>query len=198
MTETEKKKAATKFAADWKDRGNEKSDTQTFWMSLLRDVYGLDGIAENVEFEKRVKLEHTKFIDVYVKPTRVLVEQKDITKDLDAAIQQSDKTWLRPIEQLQRYAMALPLSEHPRWSVTCNFREFRIYDMEHPLNAPEVLKLEDLPEQYNRMNFLVDTGDENIKQEIAVSLKVVNLSAHCMMLFSQNIRIRTTRKRCAV
>ena len=32
MTETEKKKAATKFAADWKDRGNEKSDTQTFWM----------------------------------------------------------------------------------------------------------------------------------------------------------------------
>lgn len=86
MTETEKKKAATKFAADWKDRGNEKSDTQTFWMSLLRDVYGLDGIAENVEFEKRVKLEHTKFIDVYVKPTRVLVEQKDITKDLDAAI----------------------------------------------------------------------------------------------------------------
>ena len=144
-------------------------------MSLLRDVYGLDGIAENVEFEKRVKLEHTKFIDVYVKPTRVLVEQKDITKDLDAAIQQSDKTWLRPIEQLQRYAMALPLSEHPRWSVTCNFREFRIYDMEHPLNAPEVLKLEDLPEQYNRMNFLVDTGDENIKQEIAVSLKAGEL-----------------------
>ena len=40
MTETEKKKAATKFAADWKDRGNEKSDTQTFWMSLLRDAYG--------------------------------------------------------------------------------------------------------------------------------------------------------------
>lgn len=175
MTETEKKKAATKFAADWKDRGNEKSDTQTFWMSLLRDVYGLDDIAENVEFEKRVKLEHTKFIDVYVKPTKVLVEQKDITKDLDAAIQQSDKTWLRPIEQLQRYAMALPLSEHPRWSVTCNFREFRIYDMEHPLNAPEVLKLEDLPEQYNRMNFLVDTGDENIKQEIAVSLKAGEL-----------------------
>lgn len=175
MTETEKKKAATKFAADWKDRGNEKSDTQTFWMSLLCDVYGLDGIAENVEFEKRVKLEHTKFIDVYVKPTRVLVEQKDITKDLDAAIQQSDKMWLRPIEQLQRYAMALPLSEHPRWSVTCNFREFRIYDMEHPLNAPEVLKLEDLPEQYNRMNFLVDTGDENIKQEMAVSLKAGEL-----------------------
>ena len=175
MTETEKKKAATKFAADWKDRGNEKSDTQTFWMSLLRDVYGLDDIAENVEFEKRVKLEHTKFIDVYVKPTKVLVEQKDITKDLDAAIQQSDKTWLRPIEQLQRYAMALPLSEHPRWSVTCNFREFRIYDMEHPLNAPEVLKLEDLPGQYNRMNFLVDTGDENIKQEMAVSLKAGEL-----------------------
>ena len=64
MTETEKKKAATKFSADWKDRGNGKSDTQTFWMSLLRNVYGLDDIAENVEFEKRVKLEHTKFIDV--------------------------------------------------------------------------------------------------------------------------------------
>ncbi len=30
MTETEKKKAATKFAADWKDRGNEKAIRRHF------------------------------------------------------------------------------------------------------------------------------------------------------------------------
>lgn len=38
MNVKEQKAAAKKFAELWKDRGDEKSDTQTFWNSLLRDV----------------------------------------------------------------------------------------------------------------------------------------------------------------
>ena len=34
MTEKEQKSAAKAFAAYWKDKGDEKSDTQSFWLSL--------------------------------------------------------------------------------------------------------------------------------------------------------------------
>lgn len=42
MTEKEQKAAAKAFAAFWKDKGYEKGESQAFWMSLLRDVYGVD------------------------------------------------------------------------------------------------------------------------------------------------------------
>ena len=41
MTEMEKRTAAKEFAADWKDRGDEKQETQAFWMTLLQTVYGV-------------------------------------------------------------------------------------------------------------------------------------------------------------
>ena len=41
MTDKEQRAAAEKFAADWKDKGYEKGQSQGFWLSLLRDVYGV-------------------------------------------------------------------------------------------------------------------------------------------------------------
>lgn len=35
MTDTEQRLAAKQFASDWKGRGDEKQETQTFWLSLL-------------------------------------------------------------------------------------------------------------------------------------------------------------------
>ena len=32
MTDAERRAAAKQFAADWKGRGDEKQETQTFWM----------------------------------------------------------------------------------------------------------------------------------------------------------------------
>ena len=40
MTEAERRLAAREFAADWKGRGDEKQETQAFWMALLQKVYG--------------------------------------------------------------------------------------------------------------------------------------------------------------
>ncbi len=42
MNEKEQKFAAKKFAEYWKDKGYEKGKSQAFWMSLLRDVYGVE------------------------------------------------------------------------------------------------------------------------------------------------------------
>ncbi len=86
-------------------------------------------------------------------------------------IKQSDGSLLNPFQQAQRYSAGLPYSQRPRWIVTCNFESFLVYDMEKPNCEPEEILLENLPKEYYRLQFLVDTGDENIRQEMEVSIK---------------------------
>ena len=43
--------------------------------------------------------------------------------------------------------------------------------MERPTGDPEVIRLCDLEKEYYRLQFLVDTGDTNIKKEMEVSLQ---------------------------
>ena len=62
IDEKAQKKAAKAFAERWKDRGYEKGDSQTFWIDLLTNVYGVENIAGFIEFENKVLLEHVSFI----------------------------------------------------------------------------------------------------------------------------------------
>ncbi|GHN28493.1 methylase [Lactobacillus delbrueckii] len=99
-----------------------------------------------------------------------MIEQKSSTKDLDKGIKQSDGSFLTPYQQAKRYSANLPYSQRPRWIVTSNFKEFRVYDMEHPNSEPQVIKLEDLGKEYYRLEFLVDKGNEHLEKEQRVSL----------------------------
>ncbi|MBQ9330062.1 MAG: class I SAM-dependent DNA methyltransferase, partial [Oscillibacter sp.] len=175
MEDDERRAAARQFAADWKGKGYEKGQSQSFWLMLLQKVYGITEPEKFITFEEQVYLDHTSFVDGHIRATHILVEQKSIDKDLNAAIKQSDGHYLTPFQQAKRYSAELPYSERPRWIVTCNFREFYIYDMEQPNGDPEIVKLENLEKEYYRLNFLVDTGDENIKKEMEVSLKAGDL-----------------------
>ena len=69
-------KAAKQFAEAWKGRGYEKGESQSFWLSLLRDVYDIEHPEQFVVFEEQVKLDHTSFIDAIIPSTHVLIEQK--------------------------------------------------------------------------------------------------------------------------
>lgn len=171
MTEREQKNAAKNFSDYWKDKGYEKGESQQFWLSLLRNVFGVDKPEQFIEFEEKVKLDNTSFIDGHIHSTHVLIEQKSIDKDLRKGIRQSDGSYLTPFQQAKRYSAELPYSERPRWIVTCNFREFLIYDMEKPTGEPESLLLKDLSKEYYRLKFLVDTGNEQIKREMELSVK---------------------------
>lgn len=175
MTEKDQKAAAKAFAAFWKDKGYEKGESQAFWMSLLRDVYGIEHPEQFISFEDQVKLDHTSFIDGYIDATHVMIEQKGLGKDLRKGIKQSDGSILSPFQQAKRYAAELPYSKRPRWIITCNFAEFLVYDMEKPNGEPEQILLKDLPKEYYRLQFLVDTGNENLKKEMEISLKAGNL-----------------------
>ncbi len=179
MTDVQQRAAAKHFAEYWKGKGYEKGESQKFWLSLLSDVFGVEYAAEYISFEDQVHLDHTSFIDGFIPATKVLIEQKSLGKSLTAPIQQSDGSLLSPLQQAQRYVHAL-LDEKgrqavPRWVVTCNFEEFRVCDLDHPQNEAQVIKLKDLPDEYYRLKFLVDTGDENLKQEMELSLKAGEL-----------------------
>ena len=171
MTDTQRRAAAKQFAADWQGKGYEKGHSQTFWLSLLQKVYGVEEPDKFITFEDQIMLDHTSFIDGFIPSTHVLIEQKSLGKELNRPIKQSDGSLLSPFQQAKRYAAELPYSQRPRWIVTCNFAEFYVYDMERPTGDPEVIKLCDLEKEYYRLQFLVDTGDTNIKKEMEVSLQ---------------------------
>ncbi|MBQ6380710.1 MAG: class I SAM-dependent DNA methyltransferase [Clostridia bacterium] len=167
----EMKKAAKEFAAYWKNKGYEKGESQKFWLELLGQVFGVENPSHFMQFEEQVKLDNTSFIDVMIPSTHVMIEQKSIDKDLRKGIKQSDGSFLTPFQQAVRYSAVLPYSQRPRWIVTCNFKEFLVYDMENPNGEPESILLENLPKEYYRLNFLVDTGNDFVKREEEISIK---------------------------
>lgn len=175
MTDMEQRAAAKAFVADWQGRGDEKQDTQSFWLALLQKVYGVAEPEKYIRFEVRVKIDNTDFIDGLIEKTHVLIEQKSYGINLRKGIKQSNGSMLTPYGQARRYAGSLPHNQNPRWIVVCNFEEFWIYDMNRPNDDPEILKLANLEKEYSRLNFLVDTGDENIKREIEISIQAGEL-----------------------
>lgn len=175
MTDAEQRAGAKQFVKDWTGRGYEKGESQTFWLALLRDIFGIAEPEKYISFEEQVKLDHTSFIDAYIPTTHVMIEQKSLGKDLRKGIRQSDGSILSPLQQAKRYAAELPYSQRPRYIVTCNFSSFLVYDMENPQGEPAEILLENLPDEYYRLSFLVQEENEHIQKEIEISVQAGNL-----------------------
>ena len=60
------------FVERWTGKGYEKGESQVFWIELLTDVLGIETPSEIISFEDQVKLDHTSFIDAYIKTTHVM------------------------------------------------------------------------------------------------------------------------------
>ncbi len=162
--------AAAEFAIRWKGRGYERGESQPFWIDLLSNVFGIETPTDGfIRFEEHHKVDESNYVDGRIPSTRVLIEQKSKDKDLRAPIRQSDGALLNPFQQARRYVVGLPVSEHPRWIVTCNFSEFLVYDMEQPNGEPEQILLENLSKEYYRLKFLVDAKNEHLRKEEIVS-----------------------------
>jgi len=58
MTNAEQRCAAARFAEEWKDIKGEKQHTQSFWLALLRDVFGMEKPEQHIEFEVPVGMEN--------------------------------------------------------------------------------------------------------------------------------------------
>lgn len=142
----------------------------------MNNVFDIQEPEKFIEFEDQVHIDkNTGFIDGYIPSTKVLIEQKSIDKDLRKGIRQSDGSLLNPFQQAKKYIAELPLSRHPKYVITCNFKSFLIYNMENPNGEPEEILLENLEKEYYRLQFLVETGNEHLKREMEISIQAGEL-----------------------
>ncbi|NMM99904.1 DNA methyltransferase [Bifidobacterium sp. DSM 109958] len=124
--------AAQRFIDDWAGHGDEKQETQRFWIDLLQRVMGRSDAVKNVLFEYRTV--GGGFIDALCPDARLLIEQKGRGVDLDKP-EVRQGTPVTPVQQALRYADALPFSLKPAVLCTCNFDTFRFYDLERDPRA---------------------------------------------------------------
>ena len=141
---------------------NEKSHTEIFWLTLIRKVFGIINAEEYIEFQKRVAIEHVKFIDAYIPSTGTVIEQKSPGKDLEAAFVQA-----------KNYHDWLPLSQRGRYIITCDFNELHVHDMEEPTAPPAVIPVSETTK--DNLSFLLTPGD-TVPIELKVSIEAGKLT----------------------
>ena len=61
------------FIERWKDKGDEKQHSQRFWFDLLESLFDVKNASQLVQFEERVELEHTSYIDIFIPKTKVII-----------------------------------------------------------------------------------------------------------------------------
>lgn len=165
---TETTRDAKSFIKKWTGRGRERQDDKTFWEDLLEDVFGVTPVRDAIEVQKPVQFNGTtKYIDVYIKPAGVVIEQKSLGVDLDKAEEQSDGALLTPMQQGKRYYDWLDKPQQGRYIIACNFEEFRIFDTYHKSACEKVIKLSELARRWRELRFLVHTEEETrIEREV--------------------------------
>lgn len=172
MTEAEQIQAATNFSNYWRNKGDEKSDCQRFWIDFIQDVLGIKNATQKIEFEKRVNVDgQIKFIDVYIPETRTLIEQKSVSKDLKQQYPQSGGWMATPYQQGRRYSQFLPVDESARWIIACNFKVFEIHDMNKPQEEPIVIELEEVRNKLPLFDFMFNKEVKELSHEMEISVK---------------------------
>ena len=169
---------AQAFAARWAGRGDEAQDGRSFWIDLFQNVLGVGDALARLQFEVPVHTRgaqgHAGFIDVLIPSASALVEQKGAGVSLDKP-ELRQGAMVTPAEQGARYAEGLPLSQQPRYVLTCNFQTIRVYDrnvISKCNGAPQLeLVLEDLPANVAALKFLVGAGSEPGAAQRAVSVE---------------------------
>ncbi|MBR1421090.1 MAG: restriction endonuclease subunit M [Selenomonadaceae bacterium] len=182
------------FISEWKNRGNEKSDSHQFWDAMFRTFWKILNPNELMKFEVPVQVGDSQcYIDVWIPKTRVIIEQKSRGRKLDKVEKQSDGSMLNPFGQAKRYDDHRKTSEKARWIITCNFDEFWIYNLE--ADRPELhvrkIKLEELPERFGELDFLVDEKQSEIKTAEYVSASAGSLVKDFYDLFRDSVSTMT-------
>ena len=81
MNIADQHKKAVDFIKHWQGRGDEKQETQKFWLDLMQNVLDVPNVISDTEFEYRTA--GGGYIDMLCPDSRFLVEQKSKNIDLD-------------------------------------------------------------------------------------------------------------------
>jgi hypothetical protein len=143
------------FTVQWKNAKRENADAKLFWARFY-ECYGIRPESSTI-YEKAVeKLDGARgFIDSFI-PGLLIVEHKSRGRSLDSAFVQAAD-----------YFMALPEGERPRYIVTSDFANFRLYDLKEDCQSD--CKLADLPKRAGWFSFLVESDAPKIVEESPVN-----------------------------
>lgn len=162
------------FVNRWKNKGNEKQDTHHFWEELAEILLGVEHGRDCFDWETKVPPralveeedgENPKFIDCYLKASRCVIEQKSYNISLDKPHARGKKKEpMNALQQAQWYYdnMDRPNEGKGRYTLSCNFQEFRIFDNNHGDKLPEPLRLEDLPRRWPYLRRVLLGGETTI------------------------------------
>lgn len=168
---TEKKRDIKAFVERWKSLPCiEEEHSRSFWIEFVQQVLDIPDATHVLEFERKVK---GRKIDVFYEDMGILIEQKSRGISLDEATVRSKKAGPEtPYQQAKWYADNLPRSASPRWIITCNFDEFRIYDLNREDYESYVsVSLEELPTQAHLFGFFSDKSNSRLVKEQELSVK---------------------------
>ncbi|MCL2804076.1 MAG: hypothetical protein FWD29_09045 [Micrococcales bacterium] len=167
------RRRAAGFVLDWKDSpGREKQDGQDFVRALLQ-VYGITNRRARL-FEhqaERLSTGNQGYIDALIPPSDdrpgMAVEMKSAGQDLAVAK-----------EQALDYLDSLTDEEMPQYILTCDFKWFRLFDME-VADTEDAFEfpLADFPKHVERLAFLAGygIGAPTAAEQEAASVKAARL-----------------------
>jgi len=152
---------AARFAEDWKGKGYEKGETQTFYDEFFQ-IFEVTR-KRVASFEEPVKLLGAKrgFIDLFWKGV-LLVEQKSSGRDLAKAKSQAFD-----------YFPGLKEAELPRFLLLSDFKSFELYDL---VEGDEYkFALADLPRYVETFGFILGVQKRVFFDQDPVNIKASEL-----------------------
>lgn len=158
------------FVNKWKNRGNEKQDTHPFWEGLVECLLGVKHGYDCFDWEQKVPKralveengENPKYLDCYLISSRCVIEQKSLNVSLDekhAIIEGKPKTALQQAQWYYDNMNRPDDGKKGRYTIACNFQEFRIFDNNHGDTLYETLRLEDLPRRWPYLRRVLMGGE---------------------------------------
>ena len=189
------KKSRKEFVKTWTGRGYEKGETSQFWLSLLSNVLGY-------EYNDTVLFEHPTstggYIDVWIRQSDVMIEQKKLGIDLDKP-EPRRGIMVTPLQQVIDYSASLPLQEQPKYLITCNFETFRVYDRtkfgDKELEGNQFeFSLSELVDHPEYLSFIVDPNNSRLRKEQEVSEQAGQLIGELYDMLRQQYMIQTPKK----
>lgn len=163
------KERAIKFSVDWADTSREEADAKPFLIDFF-DVFGISS-KRVATFEHRVKKldDSDGYIDLLWKGT-ILIEMKSRGKNLDKAFKQAID-----------YTYGLEEHELPKYILTCDFENFRLYDLDNhneqtPQNTTIIeFKLNELVNNVQHFGYLLGYQKKVYKEQDPANIQAAEL-----------------------
>ncbi|OEY71753.1 class I SAM-dependent DNA methyltransferase [Salegentibacter salarius] len=149
------------FSKEWEGETRERAEKDTFWNEFL-NIFGISR-RRVATFEKAVKKlnENQGYIDLFW-PGTLLVEHKSAGKDLDSAFSQA-----------LDYFPGLKEHELPRYIITSDFTQFKVYDLDK--SQEHFFSLSDLTKNIHLFGFVAGYEKKTFKEEDPVNIDAAYL-----------------------